>query len=136
MPSSLAAWDSSLVHAASSGLGVGSEGWLWVTMMWGDGLDNGGPQHLGGPHHRRVHVALVDDPLADHDVLGVEQQHPQLLLGQAGHLRREQLVNVIGGRDRGRGVRPFRLDLHAVAQRDLSQEIQVVAQGVQQRLPL
>ena len=36
MPSSLAAWDSSLVQATSSGLGVGSaEGWLWLTMMLG-----------------------------------------------------------------------------------------------------
>ena len=73
MPSSLAACASSLVMAASSGLGVGSWlGWLWLMMTAGDGFDDGGAQHLGGPDDGRRYVPLVDHPLAHDVVLGVQ----------------------------------------------------------------
>ena len=56
----------------------------------GDGFDHGGAQHLGGPDDGRRYVPLVDHPLAHDVVLGVQKQHPKLLLGQLRHLRPQQ----------------------------------------------
>ena len=135
MPSSLAACARLRVTAASSGLGVGSpEGWLWLTMMLGGGLEDGGAQHLCGPDDGRGDVALVDDSLADDVVLGVQKQHPELLLGQRGHLRSEQPAHVFGAVDGGQvSLGAFRLGLHVVAHGELSQQAQVASQRVQQR---
>ena len=65
-------------------------------------------QPISGPWDGRQ---LIDDPLADDQVLCVEQQHPELLLGQAGHLRPQQPAHVVGAVDGGRVLRALRLGL-------------------------
>ena len=90
----------------------------------GDGLDHGGPEHLGGPDDGRRYVPLVDHPLADDVVLGVQKQHPKLLLGQ---LRTSpapaDAANVIGRGDGGK-LLPWvlRVRRHLVAHRQLPQQ--------------
>ena len=65
-------------------------------------------------------VSAVDGPLGHHDVLGVEQQDPQLLALQGAHRIDERLGDVGGGPDQPRVRWPRACDppTHLGARRD------------------
>ena len=57
------------------------------------------PEHLADPHRRAGEVAAVHRPLADDDVLRVEQHHAQLLALEPAHRVDEWLGGVSRGPD-------------------------------------
>ena len=102
--------------AASSGLGVGIAGrdGCGMTMMLGTASTTAGLKHLGGPDRSRMlTLPWYTTRWPTTTFLVFMQQHPELLLGQRGHLRPQQFVNVhVGGADRWRaGRRPERSGL-------------------------
>ena len=135
MPSSLPACASSLVMAASSGLGVRvGRGVVVADDDAGDGLHDGGPEHLGRAHHRGVDVPLVDDALADLTWFLVLSSSTRSCSWASVAISGPSRLCTSSAVDGGRVFRALRLALMCVAYGDLAQQAQVAAQGVQQGL--